>query len=169
MRSPIMSSRFVKVLALLLILVTVGSLAGCASGTDMPYNGDVVFHDISAAIPGDFIRDSVQSSEDLWLFEKDFYSAYIILSRKDISGDTEVSLDGYIAYMKEEGVTAQRETFLQMDAVSSTYTQDGMFCQELLFVHNGFLYTVALRGGTEEDFRALLATVKISDTKGSAA
>lgn len=169
MKSPIMNSRFVKVLALLLILATVGSLAGCGSGTNMPYNGDTAFHGVSAEIPGDFIRDSVQSNEDLWLFEKDFYSAYIILSRQDITADAEASIDGYIAYMQEQGVAAQRETFLQKDAVSSTYTQDGMFCQEILFAHNGSFYTIALRGGTEEEFQSLLATVKISDTKGKGA
>lgn len=157
-----MKSSTNKTLVLILIVALLSSLAGCGIYSDMPYNGDINFHEMTATIPRDFIRDSTQSSEDLWVFEKGAYSQLIILSRSDITGDTVASLDNYAAYMKEQGANAQREIFLQMDAVLSTYTNDGVFCQEMLFAYNGSFYAIALRGATEDDFQLLLDTVNIS-------
>lgn len=147
--------------AWILLAALLGSLAGCGAPSDMPYSGDIRFHDMSVTIPGSFVRDSTQSHEDLWVFEKGFYSQLIILTRNDITGEVAASLDDYVAYMKEQGADSQRETFLQMDAVSSVYTKDGVFCQEMLFAYNGSFYAIALRGGTKEDFQALLNTIRI--------
>lgn len=152
-----------KVISLVAILIMISSLVSCGSHSDMPYNGIISFHEITATIPESFIRDSTQSGEDVWFFERGFYKEYIILSRKDIVGDTSASLGSYVDYMKEQGVYSERTTFLQMDAVLSTYTLDDKFCQEMLFVYNGSFYAIALRGGTEEDFQSLLNTIGIND------
>ena len=156
-------NRFVvKLLLLILAVVLVGSLAGCSFGSNMPFNGDVCFHEMNVTIPTSFIRDSTQSNEDLWLFEKDRYSELIILSRKDITAEASAALDSYAEYLIEQGVDVTRETFLDMDAIFSTYTRDGVFCQEMLFAYNGSFYAIALRGGTTEAFQSLLDTVSIS-------
>ncbi len=156
-----MKSKTRNAVVWILIVVMAGCLAGCGKGSDMPYSGDIRFHEMTATIPGSFVRDSTQSREDLWIFEKGFYSELIILSRSDITGDVGASLDDYVAYMKEQGADSQRETFLQMEAVSSVYTKDGVFCQEMLFAYNGSFYAIALRGGTEDEFQSLLNTIRI--------
>lgn len=127
----------------------------------MPFNGDIEFHDLSLTIPASFIRDSTQSNDDLWLFEKGFYDQLIILSRQDLKGDADATLDDYAAYLTQEGVSAERTTFLQNDAVHSNYTKDDQFCQEILFVYNDSIYALALRGGTVEEFSDFLKTVSL--------
>ena len=51
---------------------------------------------------------------------------------------------------------------MQHDAVHSTYTREEQFCQEMLFVYNGSIYALALRGGTEEEFDAFLKSVNLN-------
>lgn len=146
---------------LLLILAMICSLVGCRPPSDMPYNGDITFHKLTMTIPSTFIRDSTQSSNDVWLFEKGYYDQLIILSRKDITGETDASLDGYVEYMSEQGAKSERTTFLEYSAVLSEYTKDDQFCQEMLFAYNGSFYAIALRGGTQQEFQTLLNTVSI--------
>ena len=141
------------VLLALCILLTSCSL------TDMPFNGPIEFHDLAMTIPEKFVRDSVQSTDDLWIFEYDQFSEYILISRKESSGDVKTTLEKNMEYMEGEGAQCQRVTFLGVDALMSTYTLDEVFCQELLLPWNGFFYAIALRGGTEADFRTLLATI----------
>lgn len=148
-----------RVFALLIVISTAFALYGCQPGTDMPYNGNVSFHAVMVSVPEDFIRDSTRSNSDLWRFEKGFYDQIIILSRNDIVGDVSASLDSYLAYMIEQGCESNRTTFMQLDAVHSTYTQNDQYCQEMLFAYHGSLYAIALRGGTEEDFQSLLDSV----------
>lgn len=154
------------IFAALLILVISVYAAGCGliSGVRMPFNGDITFHDITATVPESFIRDSTQSNNDMWIFESGNYSEYIIISRTDITKDTDTALNDYVDYMIEQGAESQRGTFLYTDAVLSTYTKDGKYCQEILFAYNGSFYAVALRGGTEEEFQSLLDTVNTPDT-----
>ena len=67
-----------------LLLSVLLLLSGCFGPTyNMPFNGDIVFHDLSLTIPRDFIRDSPQSNDDLWAFEKGMYKQIIILHRTD--------------------------------------------------------------------------------------
>ena len=154
--------RICKNLALIMMVILLGSLWGCRTHSDMPYNGDITFHKMNISIPQNFIRDSTQSNEDAWLFESGFYSKLIILSRNDITGNTNASLDNYVEYMKQQNADSQREIFKEMDAVFSVYTKDDMFCQEMLFAYEGSFYAIALRGGTREEFQSLLDTVNIS-------
>lgn len=141
------------VLLALCILLTSCSL------TDMPFNGPIEFHDLAMTIPEKFVRDSVQSTDDLWIFEYDQFSEYILISRKESSADVKTTLEKNMEYMVGEGAQCQLVTFLGVDALMSTYTLDEVFCQEMLLPCNGLFYAVALRGGTEADFQALLDTI----------
>lgn len=156
-----------KILCLLLVaLLTIIILSSC-NNTNMPFNGDITFHNISLTVDEKFIRDSTQSTDDLWFFEKGFYREYIILSRKDAGKNIAESLSNYADYLIEQGVDAEIATFLNDDAVFSSYTQDGMYCQEVLFPHDGSFYAISLRGGTEEDFNTLITTVQIATNTDS--
>ncbi len=148
--------KFVVLLAVLPLLI---SLFACG-GSDMPMGGSLEFHELTLTVPDGFIRDSTQSNVDFWVFEKGFYSQMILLSRKDISGDVETSLDAYAESMGEVG-TSVRGTFLACESVCSAYEKDGVLCQEVLFAYEGSFYALALRGGTQADFEAFMGTVKI--------
>lgn len=155
-----------KVFLIYLILSILILLGGCVPRTQMPFNGDVSFHNISVTIPEKFIRDSTQSNEDFWVFEKGNYTEYILISRKDYSGNVKAGLEEYVDYMKGNGANSKITTFLDGDAVLTTYTREGEFCQEMLFPHKGAFYAVALRGGTEVAFQELCASIQlIKDTK----
>lgn len=155
--------KIIKFIVLSVFFVVMLTLCGCSTHTSMPFNGQIDFHNISITIPEKYVRDSTQSSNDLWVFEHGFYSEYIIISRSDISGDTTASIEGYVNYMKQQGAVSDVTTFLEKEAVHSTYVKDEVYCQEMLFAYGGSFYAIALRGGNEEDFQSLLYTVKISD------
>lgn len=156
------SNTIIRITAMALLLVIMAAFCGCNSNTDMPFNGEISFHEISVTIPEDFIRDSSQSNDDMWAFEKNFYEECIIISRTDINGDTTLSLENYADYMEEQGAMSEVTVFSDKEAVHSTYTKDNQYCQEMLFAHNGSFYAVALRGGDENEFETLLNTVKIN-------
>lgn len=143
------------VLAFLLAVYPVG----LAERSTMPFNGEIAFHKISLTIPDNYIRDSTQSTADFWVFEKGFYSQYIMLSRKDLQGHTDDVLNNYIDYLRAQGVDSQRDTFLQTEAVRSESSQQDMVWREMLFAHDGSLYAIAMRGGTAEELQTLLDTV----------
>lgn len=149
----------------LITLLFTCCFVGCCfpNSSSMPFNGDVTFHELQLTIPTAYIRDSTQSNEDFWVFEQGGYDQLILLSRRELSSDPDTILDTYVGSMQEIGATAQKTTFLNQDAVHSTYTQEGVFCQEMLFIYNGSTYAIALRGGTEEGFSALLDSVNLTE------
>ena len=153
-----------KTVLALLLLFSLIFCYGCTAGIDMPFNGEIGFHDITLTVPERFIRDSTQSNEDLWIFEQGNYSEYILISRKDITGDTASSLESYVEYMKSNNAESSIVSFLGVDAVHSVYYTDEVFCQEILFPYEGSFYAVALRGGTEESFEEIVSTVKLSES-----
>ena len=153
----------IRITAMCMLFLIASVFCGCNSNTDMPFNGEISFHEISVTIPEDFIRDSSQSNDDMWAFEKDFYEKCIIISRTDINGDTTLSLKNYADYMEEQGAVSEVTTFSDKEAVHSTYTKDDEYCQEMLFAYNDSFYAVALRGGDENEFESLLSTVKINE------
>lgn len=163
MRSEHRKNAADRLLVLILILAVAANLTGCINRSDMPFNGDIRFHDLTLTIPKDYIRDSTESTEDLWVFEKGFYSQYIIITRNDIQGDATESLNSYAEYLTEQGVQVRRETFLETEALISSWTNGDLFCQELMFACNGSLYAVSLRGGTEEEFQSLIRTIGIAE------
>ena len=152
-----------KKLGLLLAFLLLLTLCGCGKSSDMPFNGEISFHDITLTIPEKYIRDSTQSTEDSWLFERGWYSAQILLVRKDASADPEAAMESYRQYLTEQGASSQKTTFLGRDALHSTADQSGKAWREIFFYHNGSSYAVALRGGTEEEYQALLKSVGITE------
>ena len=149
------------VLGLVLVPALLSGLSSCVN-PGMPINGKANFYSITITIPNSFVRDAMQSYEDFWIFEKDNYKQMILMSRRDITEDWETSLDNYVADIKKQGGDAKRESFLQMEGASSTYTKDEVFCQEIVFAYDGSFYAVALRGGTQEEFQSLLDTINLS-------
>ena len=147
-----------KFVCIFLAIIFVFSLSACSQ---MPFNGDIVFCDISLTIPERFIRDSIQSNNDLWVFEYDNYSEYIIISRKDVTGETQSALTDYLEYMKENGAESEIVSFLNDNAVLSTYYKDDKFCQEILFSYKNSFYAVALRGGSQNGFNEITDTISL--------
>lgn len=126
----------------------------------MPFNGDIEFHNITLTIPENYIRDSTQSTEDFWVFESGFYKKCILLSRNDANIAAAQILEDYVELMKERETNSEIISFMNEDAVLSTYYKDGVYCQELLFVHDSSSYAVALRGGTEAEFKEITDTIQ---------
>ena len=149
-----------KLISLFWVFILAFSLASCSK---MPFNGEIEFHNISLTIPERFIRDSTQSNDDLWIFERGGYSEYIIISRKDFTGDVKTALDDYVAYMKENSAESEIISFLDDDAVLSTYYMNNVHCQEILFAYHNSFYAVALRGGTQSDFAEITDTIRLRD------
>lgn len=151
-----------SIISIFIILISIlFCFVGCSSKESMPFNGEVSFHEIKISIPEKFIRDSTQSNDDVWFFEKGFYKQCIIMSRTDIVGDVTASMDGYIEYMREQGNESNYTTFMGHDAVLTTYFRDEQYCQEMLFANNGSFYAIAFRGSNETEFNKLLDTVLI--------
>ncbi len=148
--------RFWLITFILLMLFALG-----ACSTQMPFNGEVEFHDMGITIPSDFIRVSMQSTDTTWFFTKGKQEQTIILARDELQGEISKILDDYVGYMTESGAKSQRTKFQDLDAVHTTYTREGVYCQELLIAYENATYAVALRGGTEEAFQALLDTLRL--------
>ena len=161
MNNRCMKDCFRRGATVLLALIVVLAFTACSRYSKMPFNGDIKFHSMSLVIPEDYIRDSTQSTDDLWVFERGFYKQYIILSCKAANGDTSADLNSYVDYMKGNGAASEITTFIGLDSVFSAYTLDGVFCQEMLFIYDDAYYAIALRGGDEAEFNALLATVAV--------
>ena len=151
----------------MLSLLLIGSTAGCSllgGSSDMPPT-EITFYDINISLPYGYIIDSTQSNEYLRVYEKGFYTSLIILSIDAFEGDPAEWLDGYADYVNQNGWTAQRTTFMDHDAVYSVFTdKEGKPGREMMFIYNNYCYAVSLRGGTEQDFNDLLATVNLKDT-----
>lgn len=150
-----------RVLIIFMVAFMCVFTCGCVNKSEMPFNGDVEFHSIALTVPEKFIRDSTQSTEDFWVFEHGIYSELILISRKDIAGDASALLDAYVESMKEVDANSERTTFLDGDAVHSTYYLEDVFCQEILFPYNNSFYAVALRGGDETVFKEITDTIKL--------
>ncbi len=154
-----------KIMTFSLMIVFILSLCACSK---MPFNGPIEFHEITLTVPERFVRDSTQSKEDLWVFEHGNYSEYIIISRKDITGEAQTALRDYVDYMKENGAESEMVSFLNDNAVHSTYYQEEEFCQELLFAHNNAFYAVALRGGDQKGFEEIVNTIGLLEAAPAA-
>ncbi len=133
-------------------------LTGC--GSSVPFNEEIEFHSITLIVPENYIRDSTQSNDDFWIFERNNYEKCILISRKDAVRDTTQILEDYVALMKEREANSEIVSFMNEDAVLSTYYKDGVYCQEIIFIHNNSSYAVALRGGTEAEFKEITDTIQ---------
>lgn len=150
----------------MLSLLLIGSTAGCSllgGSSDLPPT-EITFYDIKISLPYGYIIDSTQSTEYLRVYEKGFYKSLILLSIDAFEGDPAEWLDGYADYVNQNGGTAQRTTFMEHDAVYSVFTdKEGKLGREMMFIYHDYCYAVSLRGGTEQDFDDLLATVTLTD------
>ena len=153
-----------RILAWLLCLILVVALAGCfRNQSSMPFNGEITFHQIKVTIPAEFIRDSSQSNEDVWLFEQGWYKKTIVLLHRAIQEDAAAYIGAYAQGLQTQGISSEATTFMGVPAAMSTATREnGVFWQELSFAMDGVFYAVALNGGTETEFRALLDSISIA-------
>ncbi len=150
-------------LALLMIAVV---CSGCTvlrlfrQASNMPFNGNVTFHEISVEIPSRFIRDSTQSNETYWFFEHGWGSEVITLMYKESAAD----LESYRTYLEEQGFEAEDGTFINCPAVKSEgVDKNGKTHREMFFIYKDHSYAVALTGGTEEEFQDLYNSVMIPE------
>ena len=146
----------------LLVAFVITVFTGCFPNTSsMPFNGSIVFHDITLIVPERFVRDSTQSNEDLWIFERGYYKEYIIISRSNIAEDTTAFLDAYAQRMKDVGADSEIVSFNGGEAVLSKYYKDDVFCQEIFFPCGNSYYAIALRGGSEDGFKEVTDTIEL--------
>ena len=151
-----------KLLIVAVFMMAVLMMLVSCSDSDMPFNGEIKFHALTVTVPEDFVRDSTQSNEDLYVFEKGWYKQMIIISRKDADGDPVELLDSYGNYIVGNGGQAARGKFKdELPCLSAYYENEGKDCYEIVIVHEGSSYAIALRGGSAEDFKALIDTVSI--------
>ncbi|MBE6926523.1 MAG: hypothetical protein E7461_06730 [Ruminococcaceae bacterium] len=148
-----------QVLSLILILCLLISAAGCSLVSNMPFNGAVTFHSITLTVPYRFLRDTTQSNTNFWVFARDNYSEYVLISRSTVNKDAATAIDEYVAAMQADGADSQKTTFLGRDAVLTKCTIDNVYCQEILFLHDNSFYAVALRGGDEAGFKEITDTI----------
>lgn len=132
MKSVRMNTSAARIMTMVLALLFAICPLALAVQSDMPFNGTIAFHKITLTIPKIYIRDSTQSTADFWVFERGFYSQYIMLSRKDVQKDADEALDLYAGYLTEQGARSQRDTFLQLEAVRSEAVQEDGLWQEVL-------------------------------------
>ena len=151
-----------KIVSMILLVSVLLVLAGCSGMAKMPFNGDITFHDISLTLPEKYIRDAKKSDADTWIYEYNSYAEYIVIMRKDFTGDEATALADYAAYMKENKAESNIVSFLDGSAVHSSYTKNNQFCQEILFVHGDSVYAVALRGCPRADYETVTKTITLN-------
>ena len=152
-----------RILCLALCFILLATLAGCFQNkSDMPFNGELSFHGLKLTIPTEYIRDSTQSTEDIWLFEQGWYKKTIILLHRQIQEEPETYLAAYANAMEGQGVRVEQTPFMGLSAFKcSDDKEGGVLWQELSFVYNGAFYAIAMNGATEAEFSAFLHSVTI--------
>lgn len=100
------------------------------------------------------MRDSTRSNEELWVYERDHYASYILIHKGE-PGKQNTDLEAYGAYITEQGGSAEQNTIGDVASVDLSYMQDNKECRETVFIYRDILYSVALRGGSEQEFTAL--------------
>ena len=147
-----------RVIGMLALLLALCVLTACGQNA-APLNGVVEFYDISLNIPADYARNTEKSGEDMWVFDKGSDDRDIVISCNAVEGEAETMLDNYVQYMQSLQTDSNRTTVSGCNGVRTSYTQDGVLCQEMLFIYKDTVYTIALRGDTQATFDAILATV----------
>ena len=152
-----------RILCLLLCLVLFPILTGCLRNeSSMPFNGEITFHSIRLTIPSEYVRDSTQSNADTWLFEQGWYKKTIIIMHRQHSYDPSEYISTYAEGLQGQGIQSELTTFMGAPAAMSSATKEnGVFWQELSFAMDGVFYAIALNGGTETEFQALLDSLSI--------
>lgn len=152
-----------RILFIILPLVLIICLAGCCTTYNMPFNGDMVFHDFSLTIPENFIRDSTQSNDDQWIFECGMYQQLIILKRTTATESAPEDLENLmLEYVTTGGIATSIEPY--ENAYRTQYNKDGVDCHEVLFIYGDSVYCFAMHGVTEEEFTDFLNTITVQGT-----
>ncbi len=125
-------SKMQNVVLVLLMIIGMFVLSGCGiNGTnDMPFNGDVLFYDLSIEIPEDFIRDSTKSNENQYVFEKNNYDVIIVLSKQNTNGyslrnivNNAENENGTVLYSDEEYTICDIKYILNGGVYSFTHSE----------------------------------------------
>ncbi len=75
----------------------------------------------------------------------------------------EEAIERYESYLKKSlGLSPISAVFLGRPALQTVYTREGVVSYEMAFHYNDGVYAIALRGGTEKAFNALIDTVKLA-------
>ena len=129
----------------------------------MPFNGEVTFHDMNVTIPSSFIRDTTQSSDDIWVFECNNYKSYIML----IHGALEMqggmtSPEEYCESLQSTGAASEVTSYRGYPCVYTTsVTNNGMYATEAVFFVGDTSYALTMCT-TDEDDMAEYQTVYAS-------
>ncbi|MBP5262228.1 MAG: hypothetical protein J6Z43_08900 [Clostridiales bacterium] len=145
----------------LCLVTALAFLCSCGARSNMPFNGDVEFHQIQMTIPESYVRDSTQSDDNMWIFEQGRYSKYIILSCKE-TADPAASIAAYTDFLESAGGTVVDSEVAGTHAVRAAYTQDSLICYETLFSIDDSVYSIALRGGDRNEYQSILDSVTIN-------
>ena len=160
-----------KTVSVILALVLLFLFCGCVKRIDMPFNGNVKFREIELTIPERFVRDSTQSSENMFIFERGYYEEYIIISGNESQNAAapDLGLEKYMEQMLSVNAESKIIPFLDRKAVLSTYYKEDLYCQEVFFYHGSQAYAIALRGGTEDAFWEIANSVRTGEETENAA
>ena len=140
---------WVLVVALAVIL-----LVGCTGKSGkMPFNGEVTFHDMNVTIPSSFIRDSTQSKEDVWVFERDNYKSYIMLIHGALEMQGGMSTpEKYSESLRSTGATSEVKSFNGYPCVYTTsVANNGMYATETVFFVGDTSYALTMCTANEAD------------------
>ena len=149
-----------KLLSILLTTILCAvAFCGCLRRGNMPFNGDVEFHGIKVTIPVSYVRDSTQSSDELWVFEHGNYDKYIMISCKPAKSKDAVK--SYAGFIESQGGSAEDVQLADLDAVRLTYTQDNKETRETVFVMDDHIYAIALRGSDDAEYQELIDSFKV--------
>ena len=148
---------FLNLILLMAICMIVLTGCGMDNGmSDMPFNGEVFFHDLSIEIPEDFIRDSTKSNENQYVFEKDNYNVVIVLSKQNTNGyslrnivNGAESENGTVLNYDDEYTTCDIEYILSDGTYSYTHSQ----------IYNDDRYQIIVQGKNEADVKSVYDTV----------
>ena len=119
----------------------------------MPFNGDVTFHDMSVTIPESFIRDSTQSSEDVWIFERKNYTDYIMLFRGALEMQGGLTTpENYCEIMQSGGAESEVIDFQGLPCVYTvSIANNGMYATEAVVFVNDTTYALTMCTKNEAD------------------
>ena len=151
------------ILSFIMLLSFTACSFGVKEQTDMIFNGNVQFHGMKIIIPDDFVKDSNESTDELWVFEKGNYDEYILLSYKTPE-DPSSAMHAYADSISEKGANIQDGWFIDDEAIMASYTSnDDKETYEIMFAHGDGLFSIAYRGGTQDDIYAITDTVKFGE------
>ena len=141
-------------------------------GAEMPFNGDVTFHDMHVTIPKSFIRDSTQSSEDVWVFERRNYTDYIMLFRGALEMQGGLTTpENYCEIMQAGGAESEVTDFQGLPCVYTvSIANNGMYATEAVVFVNDTTYALTMCTKNEadmEEYETIYASLSFDVISGA--